>query len=78
MNHKNHGNQGRPGMTATPVEPIRQMKIEYGHDDKGHVVVTFNQPPQHLLLTPAQAEEMIEAIQFSMVKLADFETPRNG
>ena len=42
MNHKNHGNlhAGRPGMTATPVEQIQQMKISYGHDDKGHVFTT--------------------------------------
>jgi len=49
------------------------MKIDYGHDDKGHVVITFNQPAQNLLLTPEQAEQMAEGIKVAKAKLAEYE-----
>ena len=64
MNFKNHSNRQpqRAGMTATPVPTMRQMQIDYGHDDKGNVVITFNQDVRNLYLTPAQADELVAAV----------------
>ena len=71
MNHKNHGNlhAGRPGMTATPVEPARQMKIDHGHDGT-HVVLIFSIPTKNLILTPEQADDLITKMQNSKAALA--------
>lgn len=73
MNREQRRQQVNRGMTATPIDPIKQMKIQYGHDDKGHVVVTFNQPVRNLLLTPEQTDAMIDGLKVCMGKLAEYE-----
>lgn len=78
MSFKNHGNRQpqHAGMTASPQ--IQQMKIDYGHDGKRHVVIAFSQNVRNLLLTPAQADEMIEAIQNAKKAMAEFKKEPTG
>lgn len=47
------------------------LQIKHGHTET-HVLIQFTRPTDHILLTPAQAEDFIRAMRESMAKLEEY------